>query len=133
MLEVISSEDSESAMSERAEFLEFHYSASGSRFICLMKVNALEFAPLFEKTYRRLAQLVRALGRHPRGHQFESGTAYHDASCYFRRSLIYFLFVDYCAVMGLHHDAYFFKKWGRKDAPRTNNDGIILNGHWLIL
>jgi hypothetical protein len=26
--------------------------------------------------YRRLAQLVRALGRHPRGHQFESGTAY---------------------------------------------------------
>jgi len=25
---------------------------------------------------RRLAQLVRALGRHPRGQQFESATAY---------------------------------------------------------
>ena len=35
----------------------------------------------FEKINRRLAQLVRALGRHPRGHQFESGTAYHV--CFF--------------------------------------------------
>lgn len=34
----------------------------------------------FEKTNRRLAQLVRALGRHPRGHQFESGTAYQSQS-----------------------------------------------------
>ncbi len=34
---------------------------------------------------RRLAQLVRALGRHPRGQQFESATAYHHLLAVTRR------------------------------------------------
>ena len=59
--------------------------------VCAQSLNTLEFCLVSIEHFlrikgkaskaksdmnRRLAQLVRALGRHPRGHQFESGTAY---------------------------------------------------------
>jgi hypothetical protein len=44
--------------------------------VCAQAANALKFALALNIENRRLAQLVRALGRHPRGQQFESATAY---------------------------------------------------------
>ena len=61
---------------ERAHFLEPHYNAMGMKLHLLNQGQCARIRTSFEKTYRRLAQLVRALGRHPRGQQFESATAY---------------------------------------------------------
>ncbi len=44
--------------------------------VCAYAANALKFGLVVNIKNRRLAQLVRALGRHPRGQQFESATAY---------------------------------------------------------
>ena len=49
----------------------------------MLQAVLLDYAPPGQATalgtllYRRVAQLVRALGRHPRGRQFESDRAYH--------------------------------------------------------
>ena len=46
--------------------------------VCVKPAYTLKFALALNIENRRLAQLVRALGRHPRGQQFESATAYQD-------------------------------------------------------
>ena len=44
--------------------------------VCVKPAYTLKFGLALNIENRRLAQLVRALGRHPRGQQFESATAY---------------------------------------------------------
>ena len=48
--------------------------------VCVKPAYTLKFGLALNIENRRLAQLVRALGRHPRGQQFESATAYQHLS-----------------------------------------------------